>query len=95
MFSVGIGGLSLHGGYGYSSRLHGLTLDNMVEAEVVLADGSLVTASDTENEDLFWALRGAGSSFGIVTSFKFKTFAAPTDNVIFSESRHLNFIAAC
>jgi FAD/FMN-containing dehydrogenase len=83
-YSVGIGGLSLHGGYGYSSRLHGLTLDNLVEADVVIADGSLVTASATENTDLFWALRGAGSCFGIVTSFKFKTFAAPTNNVIFS-----------
>lgn len=83
-YSVGIGGLSLHGGYGYSSRLHGLTLDNLVSADVVLANGTLVTASATSNPDLFWALRGAGSCFGVVVSFRFKTFAAPTNNVIFS-----------
>lgn len=82
--SVGIGGLSLHGGYGYSSRLHGLALDNLVSADVVIANGTLVTASTTQNPDLFWALRGAGSSFGIVVAFYFKTFAAPTKNLLFS-----------
>jgi hypothetical protein len=56
----------------------------MVEAQVVLANASVVTASATQNPDLFWALRGAGSSFGIVTQFKFNTFAAPTNNVVFN-----------
>ncbi|KAF2761167.1 FAD-binding domain-containing protein [Pseudovirgaria hyperparasitica] len=80
---VGLGGFVLHGGFGYSSRRKGLTLDAMVEAEVVLADGSLVKASQSENSDLFWALRGAGSSFGIVTNFKIQTFEAPEENTVF------------
>ncbi|KAK2765985.1 hypothetical protein FQN54_007500 [Arachnomyces sp. PD_36] len=82
--SVGISGLTLHGGYGLISRAHGVTLDNVVELEVVLADSTVVTASKTENEDLFWAMRGAGSSFGIVTHFKFQTFEAPKKNVVFN-----------
>jgi hypothetical protein len=82
--SVGAGGLTLHGGYGFSSHTHGLTLDNLVEAQVVLANSSVVTASKTENPDLFWALRGAGSSFGVVTNFKYQTFPAPDNNIVFS-----------
>ncbi|AEO58513.1 FAD linked oxidase-like protein [Thermothelomyces thermophilus ATCC 42464] len=74
---VGVGGHSLHGGFGFSSHSHGLAVDWITSADVVLANGSLVTASETENPDLFWALRGAGSNFGIVASFRFKTFAAP------------------
>jgi len=74
----------LHGGYGYSSHTHGLALDNLVSADVIIANGSLVTASKTTNSDLFWALRGAGSSYGIVTSFKFQTFAAPENNTVFT-----------
>jgi hypothetical protein len=81
--SVGVGGHVLHGGQGYSSHTYGLALDFIEEAEIVLADSSVVTASTTENSDLFWALRGAGMSFGIVTSFKFSTFAAPDENVLF------------
>lgn len=81
--SVGVGGLSLHGGYGLISRLKGLTLDNILEIEVVLANSTVVTASETQNPDLFWALRGAGAAFGIVTSFKFKTFTAPESNIVF------------
>lgn len=84
MFSVGIGGHVLHGGYGYSSRTHGLALDALVAADVVLANGTLVTASKTSNQDLFWALRGAGSSYGIVTSLKFQTHTAPENNTVFS-----------
>ncbi|KAF1947674.1 FAD-binding domain-containing protein [Clathrospora elynae] len=80
---VGVGGLTLHGGYGLSSRLHGLTLDNLLEANVVLANSSVITASATQNPDLFWALRGAGAAFGIVTSFKFKTYTAPENNIVF------------
>ncbi|KAK3302736.1 FAD linked oxidase-like protein [Chaetomium strumarium] len=76
---VGVGGHSLHGGFGFSSHTHGLAVDWITGASVVLANGSLVTASETENADLFWALRGAGSNFGIVASFRFKTFAAPAN----------------
>jgi FAD/FMN-containing dehydrogenase len=80
---VGVGGLTLHGGYGLISRSKGLTLDNILEATVVLANSTVVTASATQNPDLFWALRGAGAAFGIVTNFKFKTFTAPENNIVF------------
>jgi FAD/FMN-containing dehydrogenase len=82
--SVGVGGHSLHGGYGFSSHTHGMALDWIAGASVVLANGSLVECSATENEDLYWALRGAGSSFGIVTEFRFNTFVAPQYVVPFS-----------
>jgi hypothetical protein len=81
---VGVGGHVLHGGYGLSSHTYGLALDNLVSADVVLADGSLVKASESSHADLYWALRGAGSSYGIVTSFEFKTHAAPENNTVFS-----------
>ncbi|OSS51991.1 hypothetical protein B5807_03450 [Epicoccum nigrum] len=81
---VGVGGLTLHGGYGLISRQKGLTLDNLISAQVVLANSTAVTASATENTDLFWSLRGAGAAFGIVTSFTFKTFDAPEDNLVYS-----------
>jgi FAD/FMN-containing dehydrogenase len=74
----------LGGGYGYSSRTHGLASDALVEAAIVLANGTLATASATQNPDIFWALRGAGASYGIVTSMKFQTFAAPSQNIIYS-----------
>ncbi|KAH8662493.1 chitooligosaccharide oxidase [Xylariales sp. PMI_506] len=74
---VGLAGHVLHGGYGRASRTYGLTLDWLVGATVILANGAKVHCSATENKDLFWALRGAGSSFGIVAEFEFKTFAAP------------------
>ncbi|KAK0104303.1 hypothetical protein ONS96_005392 [Cadophora gregata f. sp. sojae] len=80
---VGVGGHVLHGGQGYSTHTHGLFLDFLLSADIVLADGSLVTASSTQNSELFWALRGAGMSFGIVTSFKFRTIAAPPENILF------------
>ncbi|KAK0652835.1 hypothetical protein B0T16DRAFT_388034 [Cercophora newfieldiana] len=80
---VGVGGHTLHGGYGVSSHTKGLALDWLIGATVVLANSTIVNCSETENPDLFWAVRGAGSSFGVVTEFRFKTFAPPEKLTIF------------
>jgi FAD/FMN-containing dehydrogenase len=69
--TTGVAGLTLHGGIGHLRRKHGLSIDNLLSVDIVTADGQFRRASATENEDIFWAVRGAGSNFGVVTSFEF------------------------
>jgi FAD/FMN-containing dehydrogenase len=88
--TTGVGGLTLHGGFGHLRTKHGLSLDNLLSVDIVTADGQLRTASATENADLFWAVRGAGSNFGVVTSLEFQLHPVGPTVVLCGAFYHLS-----
>ena len=94
--TTGVAGLTLGGGTGYLTRKYGLTIDNLLEVDMVLADGTFLTASEREHPDLFWAVRGGGGNFGVVTSFLFQAhpvrmvYAGP----VFWEATHAKAVMA-
>src|SRR6476469_479679 len=90
--TTGIAGLTLHGGVGHLRRKYGLSIDSLKSVDIVTADGQLRRASAAENEDLFWAVRGAGSNFGVVTSFEFE--AHPVGPMVFVGAIFYPFEAA-
>jgi FAD/FMN-containing dehydrogenase len=92
--SVGIGGHCTIGGLGPTSRMWGAALDHILEVTVVTADSKIVTASETENSDLFFALRGAAAGYGIITEFKFRTQSAPDEAVFFTYSLPFSAVAS-
>jgi FAD/FMN-containing dehydrogenase len=79
---TGVGGLTLGGGMGWLSRLFGLSIDNLVSAEIVLADGRILRADDQQHQDLFWAIRGGGRNFGVVTEFEFQLHDVGADGAV-------------
>ena len=82
---MGLGGLTLGGGIGWLARKHGMTIDNLVEVDLVTADGELVTVSEAADPDLFWAIRGGGGNFGIATRFRYRLH--PVDMVTGGDAR--------
>jgi FAD/FMN-containing dehydrogenase len=83
---VGFLGPLLGGGHGFIQGYHGLAADGLIEARVILSNGSIITASNTSNTDLFWGLRGAGHNFGIVTEVTFKIYDVPDGDIWYYET---------